>query len=742
MKRVAKKVGYWFFRGLGLFLLFLLLSIGVGSVILQLMLTPDTLQAVLTGQLQEALRRPVQMDDLRVVLFQGIKVRGLRVLEGPEFPTRQLLTADIAVVKFRLLPLLWRQVVLSEAKLVHPRISVFRRQDGQWNISDIFASTGAIPSASPYPLAVALRVENFELEKGVLTYEDLRAKQEHVLEGLNLAVEGFHPYRPFSVRLGFGHRMNLRGKIYEGSCRLSAFLQLADFEWAQAGARIEELRFQTPEGPVSISGLLTGFNPPRGRIELALPPLKSEQIIRYAPFPDGVDLPAMRVALAGKAQPGTSLELEEVSVLLPGASIRGKGVASFQEPKTWRLFLSGAGDQVERLAGLWRPLKGLGLQGNLQWSVIASGRGEEWSLGRTRLRVRKFRVNLEKTKLAAADIHLVGSKGFEEGTLRVAGGRGTLYGEPVESVQIEARASGGDLALERFTANWAGGTLALSGKVRRFKSPARIELEGSMDRLRLQSVLDLTAHLGPDNAFGTGLSSGDVPEGGSWGEGSDPGQVKGWVAAFKRMIPEQFPSTVGKFRVGQLQHPNFTASNVGLDWNLRGVDPGLARLGGNLRIDLGGGRITDIPSLQSQNKVLRVIFLPFVFMQRLNNMGVLSLATAYPENLVYDRIHGEYDFLRGVVHVRSFFVQSEPLLAAADGWVDFVREKIDLHILTRLNRGREALPEMLVDIKGRPSIAFRVEDDLKKPTVRLDYKKMEPDAIEKAIEQGLRRKRA
>src|SRR5260221_2160366 len=157
----------------------------------------------------------------------------------------------------------------------------------------------------------------------------------------------------------------------------------------------------------------------------------------------------------------------------------------------------------------------------------------------------------------------------------------------------------------------------------------------------------------------------------------------------------------------------------------------------------GPGRVDDIPALEDQDphNILRVIFLPFVFMHRLNNLSVISAATAYPKSMDFTRIYGDYGVKRGVLDVRLFHVDSAELLASADGKVDFPREKVDLHILTRMTRSRGPLPEYLTDEKGRPSIGFFVEDDLNRPTLRIVYKKMESDAIAKAFRTGLSRGR-
>src|SRR5207244_1759909 len=142
--------------------------------------------------------------------------------------------------------------------------------------------------------------------------------------------------------------------------------------------------------------------------------------------------------------------------------------------------------------------------------------------------------------------------------------------------------------------------------------------------------------------------------------------------------------------------------------------------------------VTDLPALENQDphNILRLVFLPFVFMHRMEKYSGFSAATAYPKSLDFNRIEGDYGVKRGVADVRLFRVDSGSLLAFADGTVDFPQEKVDLHILTRMTESKGPLPEHLTDEKGRPSIGFYVQGNLNKPTPRIEYRKMAADAIE------------
>jgi hypothetical protein len=188
--------------------------------------------------------------------------------------------------------------------------------------------------------------------------------------------------------------------------------------------------------------------------------------------------------------------------------------------------------------------------------------------------------------------------------------------------------------------------------------------------------------------------------------------------------------------VGETTHKNFSFHNTEIMWDLHGVTPSLEGVGGDARIAFGPGRVEDIQAVQESNKFLRVVFLPYIYMHKMNSLSVLSAAQAYPKSLDFNRIEGQYSIERGVVTTKFFQVDSPQLLAYADGTADFGREQVDMSIMTRLTNYRAPLPEWWVDELGRPAIGFRVKGDLNKPDLEPRLHKMQSDEIEKILTEG------
>jgi AsmA protein len=100
-------------------------------VIVKFYLTDERVRDLVVPQAESALGRKVTIGSINVGLFSGISISSFSVkeLDG----TSQFLSAEQFVIAYKLLPLLQRKVVVSEIKLVQPRVIVKRDKNGQFN---------------------------------------------------------------------------------------------------------------------------------------------------------------------------------------------------------------------------------------------------------------------------------------------------------------------------------------------------------------------------------------------------------------------------------------------------------------------------------------------------------------------------------------------------------------------------------------------------------------------------------
>ena len=88
--KVTKHITKLLLRIVSAAALLIVLVVLIGALIIKVMFTPEHLNAVLTDQLQQIFQRPVQMKSASIVVFKGIRIKGLKVLDAPDFPARDL----------------------------------------------------------------------------------------------------------------------------------------------------------------------------------------------------------------------------------------------------------------------------------------------------------------------------------------------------------------------------------------------------------------------------------------------------------------------------------------------------------------------------------------------------------------------------------------------------------------------------------------------------------------------------
>lgn len=112
--------------------------------------SPAFKQTVLDAA-KQSLGAEVKIADLDISLLSGISLQGVSVANPAGFDG-QLLTARAFVLRYRLLPLLWKRVVIQQLSLEQPKIVLCKNDRGEWNYDKLGAVPAApAPAATPAP---------------------------------------------------------------------------------------------------------------------------------------------------------------------------------------------------------------------------------------------------------------------------------------------------------------------------------------------------------------------------------------------------------------------------------------------------------------------------------------------------------------------------------------------------------------------------------------------------------------
>ena len=98
-------------------------------------LQSDKLKALIIPKVEQATGRKVNIDAINVSIFSGISVLGIHLKETDG--AKDFVAAREFVLKYDLMPLLSKKLVINSVQLVDPSLSVTRDENGRFNFDDI-----------------------------------------------------------------------------------------------------------------------------------------------------------------------------------------------------------------------------------------------------------------------------------------------------------------------------------------------------------------------------------------------------------------------------------------------------------------------------------------------------------------------------------------------------------------------------------------------------------------------------
>lgn len=719
--------GFWHYTAKGAYFL-LRLVLRSARVVLALLLVlglaaffgakhvfdEERVRAFLVTRLQELLRRPVQLGQV-VLTPSGLKVRDIRVMERLDVPGQHFLTSDTALVTLSLPPLLKSRLELGSVKLINPRLQLIRDAEGKWNITDVFvpgqARSGGVG-------AVPLAAKTVTLENGAIRVDDRLKRTVHEFNRVNLSVADFSLAAPFAFQAVFENASTISSRTIASAWELEGEMSLAGLDWPNAYAKASGIKMVIDGQTATGSGMLTGFKDALLELQAETPAMPAEGWERYVGKPVDLTLPPAKWKLKMAFPNPRELEVRS----LEGSGGGMSGTAS------GRVILSGELPEFDfevRSEGL--PLETLGVarKSMERWQLKGSATGRLSAYGPIhKLKAREMDVTVKgfgfvagKAQLVSSEAAIKASEDFSRLFVTASAGEVSAYGHGFRSAALEMSLVKGDLKIDKLNFDWSESAVKLKARVANVTAPKEVLISGQIDKVKWEDAQKLVGSVLAAHRGGAPRRVNDAE----------------WVRVFKYVIPKKFPDSVGEVVVGAVSHKNFYFENLDFLWDIRNVTRDLNRAGGGVKLGFGPGRVNDIPAVQDSHKFLNIVFLPFVFMNKMNNLSVFSASTAYPKTLDFKRIEGEYQLAKGAADTRCFYVDSPQMVAYADGTADFAKERVDMTILTRLTHYRDPLPEWWVDEKGRPAIGFRVKNNLNKPDLDPRLRKMEADEIEKAV---------
>lgn len=720
--RAVKGFFFILYRVLVVSLVVFVIVIAISAGLIRYFVTPEAVKPFLTEALQGILRRPVSVEEVSIGLFQGVRVKKLRVrtLEKFRDMNRDFLSSDLVVAEFKWLPLLRGRLVLDSLRLVRPKIEIFRLQDGTWNVQDLADSLRSPSSRSPVTF-LSVTLSEFQISSARLVYEDAVRRSRHEIESFNLDVGDFSLSRPFDFQLFFESSQLLSGGRLQGDFAAQGRLTPGGSDFSKARLDIPHLRIRINGVNMDWTLEAADFLEPRAQVRFTVSPFYAERLRPLWEVGPEVFVPKVQGEFS-LSKSSDSVELSSASLTLGSARWQGEGKFSLRGDRAFSLVSKGSGWDIRQLSQFWPSLSEHGLaSGQAEWSVdIGSSSGK--------VQVHRFSCGIKNAYWENGDHNLhipsmsfSSTRHFRDFSFSLSKAYGQAWGRLISDLDAAGKAEAGHLSLTNLSGKFQGASVKISARIKNYLNPKVIDVRAGLDVL----FLDAWVQLFQDMARGAAEKK------------TKPAPKRG-ILAFKHSLPRQFPQIIARLEAREISYAQLSGKNVKAALDLKGLTLGLKNLSGYLKFQMGPGSISDIEGLMSREKILRATFISFVTLEKINRMGIFSAKVSALKNLEYDRIFGDYEFNEGKLDVKSFFMDSGKVVMASEGAVDLVAERINLHVVTRLKevKATGGLPEGFMDEAGKPALAFRVEGALQKPASSLDFSRNRSKTVERALERA------
>jgi AsmA protein len=120
-----------------LLILFVLIIVIIAAlaILIKIYVTPESVRSVLIPQAEKALNRKVELGKVNIGLVRGIQFKDFSIKEKDD--KTDFIKCKDFILKFKLLPLLSRQLIIEELRLESPEIRIKRNIDGSFNYEGI-----------------------------------------------------------------------------------------------------------------------------------------------------------------------------------------------------------------------------------------------------------------------------------------------------------------------------------------------------------------------------------------------------------------------------------------------------------------------------------------------------------------------------------------------------------------------------------------------------------------------------
>ena len=692
----------------------LILAAGIAVTALlaaRVLITPEDLQSIVVNQFQEALKRPVRIEWARFSATGDIKIKGLRVTEpGPE--AMDFLAADYIYATYRLLPLLRRKVEIDSVSLVAPKIRLYRRADGTWNVGDIFAAyrnKGGRRTLS--------KIDEAGIKEGEIYISDGKSGARYSFEHFNGTLKDFKPGGSSQFYASVFFKSNAFRRPVEGRLYTEGTVDFAGFDWSRA--EVNDLRADLTllNKSAKLTGTLKNFRRPEIKLKAETPEFRSGEVAYL--FSSPLEFTAPR-SFWDIDCVFTATKTAEVRLASKPLDIRAEGTFDLSVSTPQYAFTVWAPPfNLAKAAAYGARLPVENASGKLQLRLKAVSKKGKLSLSRIFVNTDKTGFRHRALTVSELDLSALLSENLANSYATVTGGKLAMGKDRLTGLRLRSQVTKDELSLAysgRLNDGPVKGLVAIRGP---FSGEKTVDFTGYSENLvysEVKSVIlgarDLRAAPKKRNSYDSQLA---------------------WLKTLKNSIPAGYAAFKLLYKAGRFRHEYLDARDFYASAALKNIEGDIAKIRGDISIKSGSGTFYQVEKTSEKDRVHYIFSLPLMFIQRMNRTGALKFG--YKTNdISFNAIGGDYSLDAGKVQIKNFYMDGKEFSAYATGQLDFSDETMKLKIYTISGKyyAMGSLPESLTDASGKPALAFTLEGKMAKP----DFKIIDPSESGRIIKDA------
>ncbi|MDD4003862.1 MAG: AsmA-like C-terminal region-containing protein [Elusimicrobiaceae bacterium] len=696
----------WILRGAVLLALLVSLAVAVGAYIVQTMFTPQHITMLISYKLQEALHRPVVVENARLLVFKGLKVGSIRVLGKRE----DLVSTGPLEISYRWMPLLRRQLEVDDAVIEDIRVNAVVDSSGAWRLGDLphgdYGSGNRSGRNSAATLLRMISSANVSVRNAVLAVRDPAGGEKRVYSLPELHLWDFSVDKNTPFRLAFEYDGGSGPRPVHAGVYAEGFFNLAGLNLSSATLSDTDVRVNAFRGPAYLKLDAENFLEPVVTLSAALPALSDKDLYPFTGKPFGLNLPKSKVTGTARYA-GGRLDLSDLNISLGGMALRARGSVAFSTamPAYNVEFRSNSID-LGSLSKYWGGAKEYLLGGKVSMTLTVSERAGQPAVEALRLYSKNAKGIFLGFMVSKADFSAV--MDGANSALKINNATVKVGDTVFSSLKGSATYDGSTLTVGDLSGRYNDSRFRLKTEIANLKDVKKRDIH-SVVRM---NHIDVGETIGTIRSIAHGVSSRPAPK---------PFEGKlAWLRNFRRRMPDFMPRFHGSIYAEKLVTPVISGRNLKIEFNLRGIGRGMRGLHGKVYAKLDEGVVYQLERMAEQSPALNVAFRPFLAMHRMETSGAFQIGSVL-RDVGFNSMAASTNWRYGGMWINSFYLDGGVMSAYMDGMVDWPGEKLDLNVYTRFTarRGMGGLSENLTDSSGNPALSFNIKNSMLAPKVTM-----------------------